>query len=1039
MRNDQNPDLDKILSFIYEPDIFAVNRVKAHSDHKYASDTEIINLNGQWEMAFFPEPESALKFVVAGIDIPDLRMRQIEVPSHLQLQGYGKKQYVNTMYPWDGIENLEPPEIPVDNPTAVYKRTFSICEDQLTRAARVCFHGVESSVLLWINDIFIGYSEDSFTPAEFDVSKYLHLGENSLIAVVPRYCSGSWLEDQDFWRFSGIFRDVELILLPESHIKDVKIVCKLDSEYKRAKIRADIAFAGVLASSIRLTLTDVDQKTTWQAVCVETEDGQECGVLLTVDKPLLWSAEQPNLYLLSVELLDEANNVIHTVEQHVGIREFVIKNKIAYINGKRIVFRGVNRHEFNPLTGRVISDQDIEADIQMMKRNNINAVRTSHYPNRKRFYELCDIYGLYVIDEANLETHGTWMVLSKVIKREMNLPADRLEWKGAVLDRAESMYERDKNHPSVLVWSCGNESYGGIVLAEMADYFRSLDDSRPVHYEGIIHDNRYPDTSDFESRMYASAEEIRDYLTNNPSKPYLSCEYAHAMGNSFGAVHLYTQLEDEFVQYQGGFIWDWIDQCIVIDDEKRESIQAGKELISHNSLFTGVAGSKPTDGYFCANGLVFADRTPTPKLAEAKFLYSPITTEFSDYGITIRNKNLFMSTSDYIFTIRLLRSGEEIFAKDLHLDIAPQMAAELKISDVFGQEVQIEEEDIKHISQSDARPAIDEVERFAKEYLIEFVVKLARSNPWAQAGHEIYCSQHKLDKLSRPKALHTAASTSATLIPGDYNYGIKFTDSHLLVSKATGKIHSWKLADKEMLADSMQPEFWRALTDNDIGAKMHMKWAKWKTASLYQSCETCGLDDSNSIIRSLVTAAGADQLININYSCIDHNTLKLTMSLNVNDDLPCIGLSFAMVGDYKNIRWYGNIAHEAYSDRKNSRKIGIASSDVNKQYVPYARPQECANKTDVRWLEITDDQGCGFVISSDELFEASILPYSSHAIELAGHVGELPETGNTFVRLLKSQCGVGGDDSWGAHVHDDYRCALKGETNINFYISTISN
>ncbi|NCB31903.1 MAG: beta-galactosidase, partial [Clostridia bacterium] len=480
------------------------------------------------------------------------------VPGHVEMQGYGQIQYVNTQYPWDGREKLAPPQTPREyNPVSVYQRTFEMAPEEAERPARLIFDGAESCLFALLNGELLGYGEDSFTPKTFDVTGKLKVGENTLTAVTVHFCSGSWLEDQDFWRFSGLFRPVHLCLLPRRYIERLSVRAAVDETLETGSL---LLCAGGLMENCQAEITLCTDA--GQTVYHQTVDAQELQDLtIPVDRPVLWSAEIPRLYTLSIALLYEGK-AIRAAQTRVGFRRFELKKGVMTLNGKRLVFCGVNRHEFHCDRGRALTEQDIRDDLLLLKKYGFNAVRTSHYPNQSCFYALCDELGLYVVDEANIESHGSWMVLGKRVPGSGNVPGDHAQWLAASLRRVENMFERDQNHPAILLWSLGNESCGGSVLRDCANWLRRRDDTRLIHYEGIFWDRRYPETSDVESRMYAKPDEIIAYLESKPNKPLILCEYAHAMGNSCGDLRLYMELQDRYEQYQGGFLWDFKDQAI---------------------------------------------------------------------------------------------------------------------------------------------------------------------------------------------------------------------------------------------------------------------------------------------------------------------------------------------------------------------------------------------------------------------------------------------------------------------------------------------
>ena len=599
------------LDWLTDPEVFAVNRIAAHSDHRiYANHLEadadnsslIQNLNGTWKFAWAKNPSEWQQKFYEESDSTD-NFDNIQVPGHMELQGYGKPQYVNTIYPWEGQEHLRPPFISEkDNPVGSYVRYFDLNDALKNKRVFISFQGVETAMYVWLNGEFIGYSEDSFTPSEFELTPYIREKDNKLAVAVFKRSSASWLEDQDFWRFSGIFRDVFLYAAPSAHVRDMRVIADYDGTNGIFSATLDIAGK----CSVRSILTDENGT-------VIAQSNEKESVNWTIENSKPWSAEIPNLYTFTVILTDEDGNEIEVSRTKVGFRRFELKNGIMCLNGKRIIFKGINRHEFDAKTGRAITKEDMLFDIQFMKKNNINAVRTCHYPNNSLWYQLCDAYGIYLIDETNLETHGTWQKLGAT-DPSWNVPGSLPEWKEAVLDRAKSMYERDKNHASVLIWSCGNESYCGEDIAAMSEYFRSVDPTRLVHYEGVtrVPDNQYDFITDMESHMYAKPQEVEEYLKQNTGGPYISCEYMHAMGNSLGGLSLYTDLEDKYEAYQGGFIWDYIDQAILQKDEA-----TGRETLRYGGDFD----DRPSDYEFSGNGIVFADRTEKPAMQEVRYYY----------------------------------------------------------------------------------------------------------------------------------------------------------------------------------------------------------------------------------------------------------------------------------------------------------------------------------------------------------------------------------------------------------------------------------
>ncbi len=611
------------LDWLTDPTVFAVNRLPAHSDHRWTVAGRQLrqSLDGAWRFAYSARPAARpAGFWQADADLS--AFGSILVPGHIETQGYGRLQYINTMYPWDGRAALRPPEIDWDDcPVGSYVRAFDL--DEALRGRRVCvrFEGVETAFYCWCNGHFVGYSEDSFTPADFDLTPYLKDEGNRLCVEVYKRCSASWIEDQDFFRFSGIFRPVYLYAKPALHIEDL---------WLRAGLAADNT-TGLLAPRLRLSAAEGVSLAGCAAECrvaapggaalydaplaLTERDGYFYGGEIRLPGVRAWSHADPALYTVTLIVRDAAGAEAETVAYPTGFRRFELKDGILCLNGARIFFNGVNRHEWNPETGRAIAPADMYRAMETFRRSNINAVRTCHYPNQTLWYELCDQNGIYMIDETNLESHGSWQKMG-AIEPSWNVPGDRPEWAGAVLDRARSMFERDKNHTAILFWSCGNESFAGADILAMSDFFHASDPSRLVHYEGVYptrssgrYDPAWERISDVESRMYAKPAEIRAYLESRPAKPFILCEYMHDMGNSLGGMGSYTRLGDEFAQYQGGFIWDYMDQALWHSDA------LGRRVLGYGGDF----GERPTDYAFCANGIVFADGREKPAIQEVRY------------------------------------------------------------------------------------------------------------------------------------------------------------------------------------------------------------------------------------------------------------------------------------------------------------------------------------------------------------------------------------------------------------------------------------
>ena len=600
------------LAWLTDPTVFAVNRLPARSDHTWRIDglAPRQSLDGEWRFSYSACPDARpADFYRPEADLS--AFGSITVPGHIETQGHGQLQYINTMYPWDGRHFLRPPQIdPSDAPVGSYVKDFALDPALQGRSVILRFEGVEQAFYCWCNGQFVGYSEDSFTPAEFDLTPFLHEGANRLCVEVYKRSSAAWIEDQDFFRFFGIFRPVSLWAFGPVHLEDLWLRAGLAPDNATGTLAPRLRLRGDAAVDCRVT--GPDGAVLYDApLDLHTEGAYRCAAPIRLAGVRPWCHKDPALYRVRLTLRDKAGQVRETVDYATGFRRFEMKDGVMCLNGQRVFFNGVNRHEWNPETGRAIGPEDMRRAMQTLRRNNINAVRTCHYPDQSLWYDLCDENGIYMIDEANLESHGSWQKMGAV-EPGWNVPDSLPQWRDCVVDRARSMFERDKNHTAVLIWSCGNESYAGEDIRAMSRFFHEKDPSRLVHYEGVFHNREFDDISDMESRMYATPQDIRAYLLADPAKPFILCEYMHDMGNSLGGMESYIRLGEEFEKYQGGFIWDYMDQALWRTDSH------GRRVLGYGGDF----GERPTDYAFCANGIVFADGTEKPAMQEVRYWHA---------------------------------------------------------------------------------------------------------------------------------------------------------------------------------------------------------------------------------------------------------------------------------------------------------------------------------------------------------------------------------------------------------------------------------
>lgn len=974
--NKRQPD----PAWLEDPAVFAVNRLDACSDHAVfqveKGDMER-SLDGTWKFHFARNLDETIPgFYESDFDFSN--WDTIQVPQHIQFAGYLDHHYTNTIYPWDGKEFLRPPHISqTDNAVGSYLTRFSLTEKERQQDVRITFEGVECAFYVWLNGHFVGYSEDSFTPAHFDLTPYIQK-ENTLAVQVFQRSSASWLEDQDFWRFFGIFRSVKLSFLNKLHIEDIQTRQVIDLENEKATLSIQLKNKQEEPGEVRVFVYDAQH----DLVASRTETAHEQNSFeFSIDHPRLWSAEDPYLYFVKIQLAN-ANGIQEQTEIRVGLRKFEMKDGIMTLNGKRIVFRGINRHEFTPETGRVVSRETMEHDAKFMKQHNINAVRTSHYPNSSYWYDLADQYGLYLIDETNLESHGSWQKLGAV-KPEWNVPGSLPQWKEAVLDRAKSMYERDKNHASVLIWSCGNESYAGEDILAMADFFRQQDPERLVHYEGCVYTPEYADCTDMHSRMYARPDQIEAYLKTNPKKPFINCEYMHAMGNSLGNLKDYVDLEKKYEKYQGGFIWDYCDQAIA-------QTENGETVYKYGGDFNDY----PTDYNFCGDGIVLADRSKTGKSEELKQLYSPVVLTIEDNGISIENGYLFKTLDDLCLVCTLKRDGKEIQKEVLDLKASPQETVfvpfEWKPCDQPGLWI----------------------------YTVSAVLK--RDQSWASAGHEIGFAQKIQDRRET-----LPVQNKIEWVEGDGNIGIKGKGFSALFMVQKGLV-SLKKGIVELLKGTARPDFFRALTDNDCGAGYGAQMGIWMNAGLFASVKEChwhAIDDCEGCVTFIYSIPFVNDTCRVDFFVNGDGQIRIHMEMEAKEDrpmLPAFGMRVLLQPEFDQLSYIAQGPFDSYSDRDH-QKIDVYASTTRNEYVNYLNPQECGNHMDTYRFDLTDGTAQGIGIRSvKKSLQVSALPYSPEELQIADHKEKLPRSQCVVVRILSEQMGVGGDDSWGAPVHEEW-------------------
>ncbi len=1024
------------------PQIFAIGRLMPHSDHQFFKNSEMskrdrVNLNGTWKFRYAEDLSVAPKdFSSIFTDISD--WEDITVPNHQEMCGYGDKMYVNVCYPWEGHEALLPGQIPQKVPVCTY-----VADVELKRTDwYISLQGVEPAFSIWVNGQFVGYSEDSFTPSEFDLGPFLGMGINRIAVQVYRYCSGSWLEDQDFFRFSGIFRDIYLYRKPAVHVEDLFVHTSADGingkTSRKAHVDIDLQVSKSLAEletcrAEYIVLSPDGNQITRQAgklhpVMRESKTVSAENLLsptvytdrisFDIENAMLWSAESPYLYDFILRLYDIDGFFSECVLQKIGIRTIDITDSILRVNEKRIVFRGVDRHEFCAESGRVVSKETELADVENMKRNNINAVRTSHYPNQTVFYDLCDMYGLYLIDEANMETHGAAYCVCENRDKYV-LPGDRPEWQAALYDRANSMLMRDKNHPSVILWSCGNESGGGLDIYNMSNLFRKKDPSRKVHYEGVVHDEKYAATTDVVSYMYSKVDDIRKVLKDNRKKPFILCEYEHSMGNSTGNFDEYQALTREDPLFQGGFIWDYVDQSLYKEDP------FGNRFLAYGGDFA----DRPNDDAFSGDGIMFADRTPSSALVQVKHDYSPFLITVDADRFTMTNLSSFEDTSDYALQIILMHQGREVKKQEGPILLAP---GEKKTFLLPFNAAQIAKENADG------------------EYMVRICVILAKDRLYAKKGHEIVCAESQGYGEYCYESLRKVTSVKASLHieDGAWQTGVWGEGFHYIFDKfnRSKSLISAKLNGAEYLMYPPKPVFWRAPVQNDYGYDIMNTSGIWKLITESLGYEFKGMKvsaDKSAVIMSYdcVSSYAKGPVCSVDYAIAAGGDMYVGMNFAGKEDMPpvpVIGMQFILPVTYSELEWYGRGVWENYPDRKTGCPVGIYTKKVTECVEPYLLPQESGLHTDIRSMKVMDESGKGLAFCmSDSYLSICATPYLSSELETARHHYELPRPYQTVVRVSGFEQGIGGDDSWGAKPHDKYLLPSDRDYSFEFRITRI--
>jgi len=978
------------------------------------------SLDGAWKFKWTQNPDSSpgefyeTSYNVSGWD-------EITVPSSWQTQGYGKPIYLNSRYPMESIMGgLFPPRVPSDNnPVGSYRRTFTVPDNWNNRQVFVHFGGVKSAFYLWVNGRKVGYSEGSMTPAEFNLTPYLKEGQNTVAVKVYRWSDGSWLEDQDMWRFSGIYRSVYLYSKPGLNLNDVFVRGGLDEKYKDGKLHITAEVQNNTKKTESATIEAYlyapqgNRVGKGPVASGKTEYAMPSGTMseaelrAVIENPQKWTAETPNLYTVVVVLKGDEGKVMDVARSQTGFRDIEIRDKMFMVNGKQVKLKGTNLHDHDPQTGRTVDYETMVEDVRLMKRHNLNAVRMSHYPHDPKYYDLFDKYGLYVIDEANLETHG-------ISFHKNLLPGSDPLWADATLDRARSMVEINKNHPSIVIWSLGNEAGWGANFEQMAAYIRAADPSRPIHYQ---HMNS---VADMMSYMYPSVDYLQQAL-NNPEidKPIILCEYVHSMGNSTGNIKEYMELMEHNRNFIGAFIWDWVDQGLWKEHAGGEGYWA----------YGGDYGDDPNAGNFNFNGVVFPDRKPQPALKSVKYAYqfvevSPVN--LLEGKIRMTNKYSHKDLSDYELQWNLKKDGSIIQSGSISkLDLSPGKSGQFALP--------IESPDLEA----------------GREYWLDVSFHLKEDKIWADQGFKVAWRQ-----IQMPFAVDDAPEIKTQELPplevqeSDKAITVAGPDFEARISRTTGALQQYEFQGNSMISGPLEPSFWRATTDNDRAG-----WSDsldpWETAAENRTVKEVRVNGSgNQTVKVFVngTLPIGKTKYEITYTILGDGTVQVNQELtplgmDLPPAIPKVGMSLEIPKEYKTMSWYGRGPEENYWDRKNGIIMGRYSGPIDSLWVNYPYPQENGNRSDVRWAAFTDDKGNGLLAVAGKQLSVSAWPYTLLDLQQASHINELLRRDFYTVNLDYKQQGVGGTNSWSelARPLPEYRLVTNKSYRYKYYLRPVTS
>lgn len=1005
-----------------DPNVNAINRAAMHTNYfayeseqaalkgcRLASDN-YMTLNGTWKFNWVQNADQRPTDFYK-VDFNDKGWDNIQVPGVWELNGYGDPIYVNVGYPWRSQYKNNPPYVPtVNNHVGTYRKEIELPADWKGRQIMAHFGSVTSNMYLWVNGKFVGYSEDSKLEAEFDLTKYLRPGKNIIAFQVFRWCDGTYLEDQDFFRYSGVGRDCYLYTRTANHIEDIRITPDLDAQYKDGTLQIDIQMKG--KGTVDLKLLDKEGK---EVTTAQVKGSGKQTASMTVSNPAKWTAETPNLYTL-VANLQENGKIIESIPVKVGFRKIELKNGQILVNGQAVLFKGADRHEMDPDKGYVVSRERMIQDIKRMKELNINAVRTCHYPDNNLWYDLCDEYGIYVVAEANVESHGMGYGDETLAKNPLFAKAH--------LERNQRNVQRGYNHPSIIFWSLGNEAGFGPNFEACYKWIKAEDKTRAVQYEQAG-TNEY---TDIFCPMYYSYESCENYSKGNIDKPLIQCEYAHAMGNSQGGFKEYWDLVRKYPKYQGGFIWDFVDQSA------RWYTKDGKEFYGYGGDFNRYDAS---DNNFQNNGLISPDRVPNPHAHEVGYIYQNIWVKPVDLQkgeISIYNENFFRDLSDFYAEWQLLANGEVLQSGIINdLKVGPQQTVNQKLNYTL----------------DNICPC--------KEVLLNVAFKLKNTETLLPAGFAVAQQQLSVREYKAPENLLTEKKIAHDYTPApvvedndSYYLIVKGENFHIDFERRSGYLSLYDVNGLSILDKGAQltPNFWRAPTDNDMGAGLQKKYLAWKNPEIKLTSLEHATENGLVVVTAKYDMPTVSAKLTLTYRINKEGAIEVTQSMTTDKNAKVsnmfrFGMRAALNKNLSNIQYYGRGPIENYSDRNNSTNIGKYAQTVDEQFYSYIRPQETGTKTDIRWWNQTNKGGNGIQLVGKTPFSASALHYTKESLDDGlekdqRHSELVPQTDCVNFCIDKVQMGLGCVNSWGALPLDKYMVPYQ-DYEFTFVIKPIQN